>query len=186
MPHLQRSILRHARPLTWLAGGAALLLASCHTVPPAQHSSPKQSWVATWASSPSLPMGGNSAPPGMRAPELEGTVRYLLRVSAGGEKVRIVLDGGPSIDRLSIGAAPSLCLAVDEVGGEVSPLEDAGPGSSALSQASRERARNSTPKCCNRIPLTALGLLLRGTFCHGESVSGKGSTVAKGRPPRTR
>lgn len=105
MPHLQRSVLRHARPLTWLAGGAALLLASCQSAPSAQHSSPKQSWVASWASSPSLPMGGNSAPPGMQAPELEGTVRYLLRVSAGGEKVRIVLDGGPSIDRLSIGAA---------------------------------------------------------------------------------
>ena len=83
--------------------------------------------------------------------------------------------------RLSMGAASSPSLAGEEVGGEVSPLEDAGPGSSAVSQASRERARNSTPKCCNRIPLTALGLYTGRVFLKKVAQLPKAALLAQGK-----
>ncbi|MFN3312394.1 MAG: SGNH/GDSL hydrolase family protein [Hyphomonas sp.] len=96
------------RTLAPIAASAAFLLSACQSVPltpepPTQTHTER--WVATWASSPSISIAGDSAPPGMRSPQLEGTVRYVMRVSAGGERVRIVLDGGSSISRLSIGAA---------------------------------------------------------------------------------
>lgn len=67
-----------------------------------------ENWVATWASSVSL---APPAPPagsprrGRTPPVLDGTLRYTMRVSAGGDRVRVVLDGGPSIQRLAIGAS---------------------------------------------------------------------------------
>lgn len=62
-------------------------------------------WVSTWTSSVSTMMSASPSPSGRKLPQLEGTVRYFMRVSAGGNKVRIVIDGGPSISRLAIGAA---------------------------------------------------------------------------------
>ena len=64
----------------------------------------QENWVASWTSSVSTMMAAPS-PSGRKLPELTGTVRYFMRVSAGGDKVRVVIDGGPSISRLSIGAA---------------------------------------------------------------------------------
>lgn len=94
------------RPSVWLAAAGALLLAACQTPPATQTATASSpNWVATWASSPSTFIPGENAPPGMSSPTLEGTVRYLMRVSAGGEKVRVVIDAGPSVPRLAIGAA---------------------------------------------------------------------------------
>jgi len=105
-------IVRPGSAPHWLKGllaGAALLLAACQTVPLTQALSDDtpagQNWGATWASSPSLPLAAGAAPPGMIPVVLEGTVRYEMRVSAGGERVRIVLDGGASVPRVSVGAA---------------------------------------------------------------------------------
>lgn len=107
---MHRFHFRLTRPARWLpraAIGAALLLGACQAMPTPAPSepTPSSSWVATWASSPSAPLASGAAPPGMTFPVLEGTVRQVMRVSAGGEQVRIVLDGGPSVSRLPIGAA---------------------------------------------------------------------------------
>jgi lysophospholipase L1-like esterase len=65
----------------------------------------RENWVASWTSSVSTMMAASPSPSGRKLPQLEGTVRYFMRVSAGGDRVRVVIDGGPSISRLAIGAA---------------------------------------------------------------------------------
>jgi lysophospholipase L1-like esterase len=63
-------------------------------------------WVASWAASPSLPIAAGLAPPGQASPPaLEGTLRYRMRISAGGERVRVTVSGGAATERLTIGAA---------------------------------------------------------------------------------
>lgn len=101
-----------------LAG--ACLLAGCQSVEANPTSPAGSDWVATWTSSPSLPIPGNAAPRGMTAPKLEGTLRYVMRVSAGGDRMRVVIDGGPSVSRLSIGAA-TIALA-DAEGASISSV----------------------------------------------------------------
>lgn len=82
----------------------ATLLWACATVPAAEPGRP--AWVGTWGASSSLPMVFADPPPGMRAPPpLEGTLRYTMRVSAGGERVRLAISGGLVADELSIDAA---------------------------------------------------------------------------------
>ncbi|MBB6250859.1 SGNH/GDSL hydrolase family protein [Nitrospirillum iridis] len=49
-------------------------------------------WVTTWASSPSLPIEKLPLPFWKPAPDLQGTVRYTVRVSAGGDQIRIRLS----------------------------------------------------------------------------------------------
>ncbi|KCZ55436.1 hypothetical protein HY29_11980 [Hyphomonas beringensis] len=107
------SLRKPSGVLALLASSATLMLAACQTADLEAQPLSSENWVATWASSPSLPVPPEAAPRGMVAPRLEGTVRYFMRVSAGGEKVRIVLDGGPSVDRLSIGSA-SIALATKD------------------------------------------------------------------------
>ncbi|MBK8196727.1 MAG: hypothetical protein IPK75_00015 [Acidobacteria bacterium] len=68
----------------------------------------RENWVASWTSSVSLappPAPAGAPPRGRTPPVLDGTIRYTMRVTAGGDRVRVVVDGGPTIPRLSIGAA---------------------------------------------------------------------------------
>lgn len=107
---MHRPDFRFARTARWLPRaviGAALFLGACQAVPaaPPPQGASSSNWVATWTSSPSAPLASGAAPPGMTFPVLEGTIRQVMRVSAGGEQVRIVLDGGPSVSRLPVGAA---------------------------------------------------------------------------------
>lgn len=82
-------------------GYAAMQAAAQKAIAEASH----EKWVASWTSSVSTMMSASPAPSGRKLPQLEGTVRYFMRVSAGGDQVRVVIDGGPSISRLAIGAA---------------------------------------------------------------------------------
>lgn len=64
----------------------------------------QRAWFGTWAASPSLPFA--DPPPGIPVPPpLEGTLRYTMRVSAGGERVRLAISGGLVADELAIDAA---------------------------------------------------------------------------------
>jgi len=63
-------------------------------------------WIGTWAASPSLPIVFADPPPNFQAPPpLEGTLRYTMRISAGGERVRVAISGGPAAETVAIDAA---------------------------------------------------------------------------------
>ncbi|MEH6810018.1 MAG: SGNH/GDSL hydrolase family protein [Hyphomonas oceanitis] len=90
---------------TLLATGI-LVAAACTTIQDTQQpATARPNWVATWTSSPSTPIPPEILPPGVTTPQLEGNLRYLMRVSAGGNSVRIALSGGPSVPKLAIDGA---------------------------------------------------------------------------------
>lgn len=124
--------LRPSRFLPLLAAAAVIALAACQTTPaqasPAEASpaatapeTRRDAWAASWAASPSTFVVTDAPPPlGRVVPVLEGTVRYTMRISAGGERVRVVLDGGPSVRKLTVSAA-TIAL-VDDNGVDASTL----------------------------------------------------------------
>ncbi len=84
--------------------GLAALLGACATAPASE--ADRAAWVGTWGASPSLPLMFADPPPGLGAPPpLDGTLRYEMRVSAGGERLRLAISGGLVADQLSIDAA---------------------------------------------------------------------------------
>lgn len=112
---------RPSRFLPLLAAAAAVALAACQNS--AVTSTPERQgdgWAASWAASPSTFVVTDAPPPGRAVPVLEGTVRYTMRVSAGGERVRVVLDGGRSVRKLTIASA-TIALA-DENGVNASTI----------------------------------------------------------------
>jgi len=62
-------------------------------------------WVASWASSPSLPTAKLPFDFWQPAPEVQGTIRYHLRLSAGGTKVQVRLSGETQLQDVTIGSA---------------------------------------------------------------------------------
>lgn len=62
-------------------------------------------WVASWASSPSLPTAKLPFDFWQPAPDVQGTIRYHLRLSAGGTKVQIRLSGETQLQDVTIGSA---------------------------------------------------------------------------------
>ncbi|WP_081913174.1 SGNH/GDSL hydrolase family protein [Sphingobium sp. ba1] len=62
-------------------------------------------WVASWASSPSLPVAKLPFDFWEPAPEVQGTIRYHLRLSAGGTKVQVRLSGDTQPTDVAIGSA---------------------------------------------------------------------------------
>tara|TARA_R110000787_G_scaffold14647_9_gene45085 strand:+ start:13407 stop:14630 length:1224 start_codon:yes stop_codon:yes gene_type:complete len=80
--------------------------AACTAIPNKQQPATDSAhWVASWTSSPSTPIPPEILPPGVTTPRLEGNLRYLMRVSAGGASVRIAMSGGPSVPKLVIDGA---------------------------------------------------------------------------------
>ncbi|MBU2196904.1 MAG: SGNH/GDSL hydrolase family protein [Alphaproteobacteria bacterium] len=91
---------------TLLAGGLLVAAAACTAAPDtATTAASGAHWVASWTSSPSTPIPPEILPPGATTPQLEGNLRYLMRVSAGGDSVRITMSGGPSVPYLAIDGA---------------------------------------------------------------------------------
>lgn len=69
-----------------------------------------ETWIATWASSPSLAVDRLPLPFWKPAPEVAGTLRFKVRISAGGEALRIRLSAETlgqdvSIDHATIALA---------------------------------------------------------------------------------
>ena len=62
-------------------------------------------WVASWASSPSLPTAKLPFDFWQPAPDVQGTIRYRLRLSAGGTKVQVRLSGETQLQDVTIGSA---------------------------------------------------------------------------------
>lgn len=62
-------------------------------------------WVASWASSPSLPTAKLPFDFWQPAPDVQGTIRYHLRLSAGGTKVQVRLSGETQLRDVTIGSA---------------------------------------------------------------------------------
>lgn len=96
-----------ARGRSWrvsAALGLVGLLCACAAVPAVAPD--RGDWVGSWAASPSLPVVFADPPPGFPAPPpLEGTLRYTMRISAGGERARVAISGGLAVETLSIDAA---------------------------------------------------------------------------------
>ena len=62
-------------------------------------------WVASWASSPSLPVAKLPFDFWQPAPEVQGTIRYRLRLSAGGTMIQVRLSGEAQPSDVQIGGA---------------------------------------------------------------------------------
>ncbi|MBA4089477.1 MAG: esterase [Sphingobium sp.] len=62
-------------------------------------------WVASWASSPSVPTEKLPYDFWQPAPEVQGTIRYHLRLSAGGTKLQVRLSGETQLQDVTIGSA---------------------------------------------------------------------------------
>lgn len=62
-------------------------------------------WIASWASSPSLPVEKLPFDFWTPAPEVQGTIRYNMRLSAGGSAIRIRLSGETQKQDVRIGSA---------------------------------------------------------------------------------
>jgi lysophospholipase L1-like esterase len=117
----------------------AVVLGACSAGPQDQATSP-QGWVATWAASPfGFRSFGNAEPP---APLRDQTVRQLLRISAGGERLRVRFSNENGAEPLVIGAASVGIADVESVvvDGSMHPLTFGGersitipPGAPALS-----------------------------------------------------
>ncbi|KCZ59689.1 SGNH/GDSL hydrolase family protein [Hyphomonas chukchiensis] len=91
---------------TLFATAMLVAAAACATMPDASPIATSDAhWVASWTSSPSTPIPPEILPPGVTSPQLEGNLRYLMRVSAGGDSVRIAMSGGPSVPKLAIDGA---------------------------------------------------------------------------------
>ena len=73
-------------------------------------------WIASWASSPSLPTAKLPYDFWQPAPEVQGTIRYHLRLSAGGTKVQVRLSGETQLQDVTIGSAT---IAVVDAQGNV-------------------------------------------------------------------
>ena len=71
-------------------------------------------WVASWASSPSLPVAKLPFDFWEPAPEVQGTIRYHLRLSAGGTKVQVRLSGDTQPTDVAIGSATIALADADE------------------------------------------------------------------------
>ncbi|MDZ5650188.1 SGNH/GDSL hydrolase family protein [Nitrospirillum sp. BR 11828] len=75
-------------------------------------------WITTWASSPSLPIEKLPLPFWKPAPEVQGTVRYTLRISAGGDQLRVRLSAETLPQDLLVDHAT---VAVADAQGRVAP-----------------------------------------------------------------
>jgi len=118
----------------------AVLVGACSAGPQGPSASDDPGWVATWAASPlGFRSFGNAEPP---APLRDQTVRQVLRISAGGDRLRVRFSNENGAEPLVIGAA-SVGLADVEsvvVDGSVHALTFGGersitipPGAPALS-----------------------------------------------------
>jgi lysophospholipase L1-like esterase len=106
MPTMRIIAIRAAARRTLLATGILLAAAACAATPDtSQTLTVGSNWVASWTSSPSTPIPPEILPPGVTTPQLEGNLRYRMRVSAGGDSVRIAMSGGPSMPKLAIDGA---------------------------------------------------------------------------------
>ncbi|MCW8125833.1 SGNH/GDSL hydrolase family protein [Microbulbifer halophilus] len=105
------------------AAGISLLIFLCaFSVASAANTESDNNWVATWSASPQPLWEGDFALPTNAPGNLEDrTLRQVARVSAGGERVRVVLSNRYGSKPLRIGAA-HLALS----GGEAEIVADSG------------------------------------------------------------
>ncbi|MEE3624306.1 SGNH/GDSL hydrolase family protein [Nitrospirillum sp. BR 11752] len=106
--------MRRSLLLTTLAA-AGLIAGLC---PVAWAKGETAGWITTWASSPSLPIEKLPLPFWKPAPEVQGTVRYTLRISAGGDQLRVRLSAETLPQDLLVDHAT---VAVADAQGHVAP-----------------------------------------------------------------
>ncbi|MCW3479519.1 SGNH/GDSL hydrolase family protein [Neisseriaceae bacterium JH1-16] len=91
-----------------LALALAVTLGTAQATPPANRPPENRidNWIATWTASPQ-PVWGSELPLPIRVPATltDQTVRQVLRVSSGGQRVRVVLSNEYGTEPLRIGAA---------------------------------------------------------------------------------
>lgn len=96
-----------------------LQLCLCTALPSRVEAAESLCWIGSWESSPTGLSGPTELPPHLAEPTLvQGTVRYRLRLSAGGSRLRLKFTNEYGAEPLILGAA-SVGLAKD--GFDVSP-----------------------------------------------------------------
>lgn len=75
-------------------------------------------WIASWASSPSLPVAKLPFDFWKPAPQVQGTIRYRMRLSAGGTSIQVRLSGETQAQDITIGAAT---IALADARGMIDP-----------------------------------------------------------------
>ncbi|MDO7835623.1 SGNH/GDSL hydrolase family protein [Sphingobium sp. HBC34] len=117
-------------------GRCALAVVALHAamLPIQAFAADKGRWIASWASSPSRPIEKLPYDFWQPAPQVQGTIRYHMRLSAGGTQVQVRLSGETQVQDVTIGGA-TIALA-DAQGGvdaaTIRPLTFSGARSARL------------------------------------------------------